>query len=48
MDGNGEIQPFFHGKDLDFHHPFDTPRKINMEPQNGVLQYDFPFQLDDF
>ena len=25
-----------------------TPRKINMEPQNGGLEDYFPFQLDEF
>ena len=25
-----------------------TPLKINMEPQNGGLENDFPFQLGDF
>ena len=24
-----------------------TPRKINMEPKNGGLEDDFPFQLGD-
>ena len=27
---------------------FITPPKINIEPQNGGLEDDFPFQLDDF
>ena len=26
----------------------DTPWKINMEPKNGGLEDDFPFQLGDF
>ena len=26
----------------------DTPLKINMEPKNGVLEDDFPFQTGDF
>ena len=26
----------------------DTPRKINMEPENDGLEDDFPFQLGDF
>ena len=25
-----------------------TPPKTNMEPQNGSLEDDFPFQRDDF
>ena len=25
-----------------------TPLKINMEPKNGGLEDDFPFQLGDF
>ena len=29
----------------DFGH---TPWKINMEPENGGLEDDFPFQLGDF
>ena len=28
--------------------PNDTPLKTNMEPKNGGLEDDFPFQLDDF
>ena len=28
--------------------PVDTPRKINMEPKNGGLEDDFPFQAGDF
>ena len=27
---------------------FDTPWKINMEPENDGLEDDFPFQLGDF
>ena len=30
------------------HVNFYTPRKINMEPKNGGLEYDVPFQLGDF
>ncbi len=28
-------------------HPTHTPWKINMEPKNGGLEDDFPFQLAD-
>ena len=27
---------------------YDTPWKINMEPENDGLEDDFPFQLGDF
>ena len=33
--------PKYHG------HP-STPWKINMDPKNGCLEDDFPFQLGDF
>ena len=31
-----------------FSQKMSTPWKINMEPKNGCLEYDFPFQLGYF